>query len=359
MKIKTKKILLSIYRYFLFFVLTAFVVTCCVILFATTLSKSLGIDLDKLNTSMASKVTLVNVIVISFLLTLIDSIRRKMTVDRYTRNIIQATDKIMNGDFSARVPMCKVLELDNQFDQIATRINQMAKELQSVETLRLDFISNVSHELKTPLSVMQNYARLMSMPNTTIEQRQEYATAIIGACSRLNILITNILKLNKLENQQLPITTKYFDLSQQLCECLLDFEELIDRKHLDIESDIQDNIMIESDEELLRIVWSNLISNAIKFTEDSGKISVSTKLTSDGVIVAIKDSGCGMSESITKHIFDKFYQGDNSHSQQGNGLGLALVQKVLELTHCSIKVESKIGEGSTFLVSVPHRYAKV
>ena len=226
----------------------------------------------------------------------------------------------------------------------------MAEELGSVETLRTDFIANVSHELKTPLAVMQNYGTMLQSPDLPDEKRIEYAKGITDNSRRLASLITNILKLNKLENQQIFPVSKRFDLSEQLCESLLQFEEIWEQKDIDIETDIEDEININSDPELLSLVWNNLLSNAFKFTEIGGTVSVQLTADNDFATIKILDTGCGISAETGKHIFEKFYQGDTSHAMLGNGLGLALVKRVVDIMNGEIAVESEVGKGSTFTV---------
>lgn len=203
----------------------------------------------------------------------------------------------------------------------------MTEELSSVETLRNDFIANVSHELKTPLAVIQNYGTLLQSPNLSEEIRLEYAKAITQASKRLSKMISNILKLNKLENQQIFPNVERYDLSEQLCECLLNFESLWEKKNITIESDIEDSVMINADPEMMSLVWNNLFSNAMKFTPEDGEVYVALKKDGDNAVVTVKDTGCGMTEEVKSHIFEKFYQGDSSRASAGNGLGLALVKK--------------------------------
>ena len=181
----------------------------------------------------------------------------------------------------------------------------------------------------------------------------EYAKAITDSSRRLADMMTNILKLNRLENQQIYPNPTTFDLGEQLCECLLRYESVWERKSIDIQTDMAEEVMISADAELLSLVWNNLFSNAFKFTEDGGKVTLT--LTADGEYASVKvaDTGCGMSQEVGAHIFEKFYQGDTSHATQGNGLGLALVKRVLELMDGDISVESTEGEGSSFTVTLP------
>lgn len=165
-------------------------------------------------------------------------------------------------------------------------------------------------------------------------------------------MITNILKLSKLENQQIfsDMEIKKYNLGEQLCECLLNYESIIESKNLDVVSDIDDDDYIEADYELLSLVWNNLFSNAVKFTGKGGKISISLKFDNDSYIIRVSDTGCGITKKTGKHMFEKFYQGDTSHSSQGNGLGLALVKRVIDIIHGEITVESELGKGSIFTV---------
>jgi len=255
----------------------------------------------------------------------------------------------MQGDFTVRIQPMRGAGTDG-FNQIGKAINKMAEELSGTETLRTDFIANVSHELKTPLAIMGNYATMLQSLGITEAERNEYAKAISEAARRLAQLITNILKLNKLENQKIFPKTEEFNLGEQLCECLLQFEDAWERKALNIETDIAEDIRLRSDPELLSLVWNNLISNAVKFTPEGGTIKVSLKTQGDMVCVRVSDTGCGIKPEVGQHIFEKFYQGDTSHSMQGNGLGLALVKRVVDILHGEIGVQSVYQEGSTFTV---------
>lgn len=228
----------------------------------------------------------------------------------------------------------------------------MAEELSSVETLRTDFIANVSHEMKTPLAVMQNYGTLLQNDNLSKEKRIEYAKGVTDGSRRMAEMMTNILKLNRLENQQIYPKITEFDLGEQICECLLQFENTWEKSEIQIHTDIAENIKIKAVDELLSLVWNNLFSNAFKFTEKGGTVSVSLYATEHYVIVKVKDTGCGMTREVGTHIFEKFYQGDTSHSVQGNGLGLALVKRVIDIMHGEISVESSVGVGTTFTVKI-------
>ena len=344
-----RRMLKAINNYVVFFLTVAFAVSCCMLLFVRTLADSMGLVFNEENIGAAAKVTFLNVLLLTLLFGTIDHIRRKLMVGRPVKVITEATEKIMQGDFSVRIRPMHGAGMEG-FNQIGMAINAMAAELAGTETLRTDFIANVSHELKTPLAVMGNYATMLQRPDITEDERCEYAKAISEAARKLAQLITNILKLNKLENQQIFPQPKEFDLGEQLCECLLVFEDAWEAKNLEIETDIEDDVRIKSDPELLSLVWNNLISNAVKFTPDGGTIGLSLKTEGNSVIVQVRDTGCGMKPEVGQHIFEKFYQGDTSHATQGNGLGLALVKRVVDILNGEIGIQSVYDEGSTFTV---------
>ena len=348
-KPKFKHVLRAVNNYIVFFLVVAFAVTCCMVLFLHTLAGTMGLVFTAENVTDAAKLTFGNVALITLVFAAIDHIRRKIMVERPVKIITDATERIMQGDFSVRLEPMKGAGLEG-FNQIATAINAMARELSGTETLRTDFIANVSHELKTPLAVMGNYATMLQRPGITEAEKNEYSKAISEASRRLAQLITNILKLNKLENQQIFPKTEEYDLGEQLCECMLTFEDAWEKKGLNIKTDLEEDVRIRSDPELLSLVWNNLISNAVKFTPDGGTVAVTLKTEGNLVTVSVRDTGCGMTPEVGRHIFEKFYQGDASRAAQGNGLGLALVKRVVDILSGEIQVESTYGKGSTFTV---------
>ena len=344
------KIFKGVYGYVLFFFLVAFLVSCSMALFITVLTDSLNVTLTSENVGLAAKLTFGNVVLLSVLFTMIDAIRRKLTTEKTTKHIAEAAKKLVQGDFSVRITPISSLSVDESFIEIIDCFNTLAEELAGVETLRTDFIANVSHEMKTPLSVMQNYGTLLQMPDLEEKKRIEYAKGVAEGSRRLADMMTNILKLNKLEKQQIYPKTEEYDLGEQLCECLLQFENIWEEKDIQIETEIAEDIKVNTDGELLSLVWNNLFSNAFKFTPEGGTVTLILKATEHHVIVKVKDTGCGMTSEVGAHIFEKFYQGDTSHAMQGNGLGLALVKRVVDILHGEISVESAIGKGSTFVV---------
>lgn len=347
-----RRIIGTVSSFFVFFLLAAFVTTCCILLFISTLQDSIGREFTQAEITVAAKITMVNVVLISAAMATIDYLRRKFTVEHPVRKITEATSKMMDGDFSVRVDSVSKFANDDSFNEIIEAINKMAEELSGVETLRTDFIANVSHEMKTPLAVIRNYGTLLQSPDLPEEKRVEYAKAITDASRRLSDMMTNILKLSRLENQQIYPNLSTFDLGEQLCESLLQYESTWEKKNIEIETDLAEGVLVSADAELLSLVWNNLFSNAFKFTEDGGRVTLTLTADEGYATVQVSDTGCGMSAEVGAHIFEKFYQGDASRATQGNGLGLALVKRVVDITQGEIGVESAVGVGTTFTVRI-------
>lgn len=336
---RNKKISSSVFGAVWFFLTVAAVVTVAVLVY--------GMIPENSSALVRSMVMLAVILFLSLVCTGIDFVRRKITVNKPVQDILAATDKIAAGDFSVRLRISHDYRRYGQFDYIKENLNKMAAELAKTEVLHTDFISNVSHELKTPLAVIQNYAAALQNESLGAKTRQKYAETLVSASKRLTALVTNILKLNKLENQELTPEYEKVRLGDMLAETIVQFDELIESKNLELECDL-DEVELVSCPNYLEIVWNNLLSNAIKFTDAGGKISVSVKRAEGGAVVKVSDTGCGISPETGAHIFEKFYQGDTSHSKEGNGLGLALVKKVIDVIGGEITVESEEGKGSTF-----------
>jgi len=347
-----EKIIKVLDNYLLFFLMVAFITTCCMTLFLSTLSSNLDIVFTEDNINLAAKLTFANVIFLSLIFTIIDSIRRKITVDRPVKRISEAAERIIQGDFSVRIESQSKFATDEKFNEIIDCFNKMAQELNSVETLRTDFIANVSHEMKTPLAVMQNYGTLLQTPNLSDEERIEYARGITEGSKRLANMMTNILKLNRLENQQIYPQVVEYDLGEQLCEAILQYEHIWEKENIELQTDLAENVIIKADAELLNLVWNNLLSNAFKFTPTGGTVTISLAADVNSAVVTIKDSGCGMTQEVLEHIFEKFYQGDTSHATQGNGLGLALVKRVIDIVEGDIQVKSLPNQGTSFIITL-------
>lgn len=339
---RTKNSGVSVSGTVIFFVLIATIIQIAILVY----------DFISHKTSNKGLISVLILAVIAFLaiiFTLCDTVRRKIMVDRPVRKILEATQKIARGDFSVCLDIAHEYRKYNEYDLIMENLNVMAAQLQQTEVLKTDFISNVSHEIKTPLAVIQNYATLLQDETLDAESRKKYSKTLLEATRRLSDLITNILKLNKLENQELKPEAVKFNLTEALTETVLNFEDLIESKEIELICDF-DDVYICSSPGLLETVWNNLLSNAIKFTDTGGKISISLKTKENAAEIQVSDTGCGISPDIGAKIFEKFYQGDTSHAQEGNGLGLSLVKKVIDILGGEITVHSEPSKGSTFTV---------
>lgn len=286
-------------------------------------------------------------------LTIFTRSRIQKTYDTPVQRLAAAARQVAEGDFSVYVPTMHTAESKDYLDHMIDDFNKMVAELGSMETLKTDFFANVSHEFKTPLAGIQSSALLLQEKDLPEEKRLEYAAAIIQSTRRLSDLISNMLKLNKLEKQTIVPRAEPYDLCEQLCQCVIQFDGLMEKKQIEFEADLEDQAIIAADKDLMELVWNNLLSNAVKFTPLGGGIVLRQRTDADGIKVSVTDTGCGMDSDTQKKIFEKFYQGDTSHATEGNGLGLALVLRILHLLDCQIAVQSEPGKGSTFTVHIP------
>lgn len=343
MKRRQNKHVANLLGYVAFFFSIATCVTVCLLFFTYVEKKTGG------NDRITSVVMFLLIAFLSLVCTLIDVVRRRVMVDRPLEKILSATEQIAKGDFSVRLDISHPYGKYDEYDVIMDNLNVLAAELEKTEILKTDFISNVSHELKTPLAVIGNYATLLKNEGLEEGERQRYLQTVVNATGRLNALIGNVLKLNKLENQQIQPEYKKTNLTEDLAQAVLSFEDAIDKKGLRLDCDL-DEVTICTAPSLLELVWNNLLSNAVKFTPCGGEISVGLKRFGEKVVVSVSDSGVGISPEDGARIFEKFYQSDSSRSSEGNGLGLALVKKVIDVVGGEISVKSERGKGSTFTV---------
>lgn len=257
-----------------------------------------------------------------------------------------AMEKIADGDFSVRL---STRNKSKEIQEIYSGFNMMAQELESTEIVQTDFISNVSHEFKTPISAIEGYSMLLQDNDNLTKEQKTYVSKIIYNTKRLSELTTSILLLSKLENQSIVSNKTEFALDEQIRQSLLAFENEWEKKGIEFDIDL-DDVQFVGNEALMHHVWDNLISNAIKFSPKSGEIEIHLKALEDCYIFSISDEGPGIDEEAQKYIFDKFYQGDSSHKQKGNGLGLALAKKIIDLEEGKISVENNPTSGCTFTV---------
>lgn len=269
------------------------------------------------------------------------------------KDLLNVTKRVANGDFSVQLKEKKKKNGELKTGEMATlthHFNVMVNELDKTKTLRSDFVANISHEFKTPLANIKGHAELIKKSDDR-ELIAEYCNDIIEATQNLTMLTSNILRLSKLENHSI-LQPNDFRLDEQIRQAIILFEDKWSVKNIELNIDL-DEVTIFYDEGLFSQIWQNLISNAIKFTDDGGEINIMLKKYDGEAVFKIRDNGIGMSSEVKEHIFDKFYQGDTSHAQEGNGLGLALVKKILDNSHCKIEVESKEGEGTEFTIRIP------
>lgn len=351
---KDKRIINSYFafrKYILFFLSTAFVVTACLMIFTNTIQDTLGHKFTDAEISRAAIRTFINVFVVSAVLTASDWLLSLYRIKKPVNDILSFTDELASGHFGIGLPEKGGLRA-GEFDIIIHNLNRLSKELDGMASLRSDFVANVSHEIKTPIAVIQSYAQLLELEDITEEKRREYTAAILASSRRLSGMVSDILRLNKLEKQEIFKTDTSFSLSDELAECLLSFESRWEEKDIILDADIDEDVFITSDRELLDIVWNNLISNAIKFTDKGGTVSVSLKKEDGKCTVRVRDTGCGIAPEDLRHIFDKFYQGESGHRKEGNGLGLALVKRIADILSADIVVTSEKGRGSEFSLSL-------
>lgn len=344
MKNNSSRFMKSLTGFLIFLITSSVIVSLTVLIYDKVRIESDG------NTLYLSLVMIFSILFLAIIMTLIDYIRRRLMVDKAVNQILNGTKRIINGDFNVTFTPRHGYGKYDEFDIIMDNLNKVTKELSKNELLKNDFISNVSHEIKTPLSVMKLYAGELLDESLDPNLKKEYINTIIKSSESLSSLVSNILKLNKLENQTIFNEKKCVNVSNSIENSILSFESLLENKEIDLECNLEDDVYMNVDKSLLELIWNNLLSNAIKFSNKGGKIIIKLDKINDVICVVVKDNGIGMSKETGERIFDKFYQGDTSHQLEGNGLGLALVKKVIDLIGGQIMVESTLGLGSSFIV---------
>ncbi len=267
---------------------------------------------------------------------------------RPLHDLVAATKEVAEGNFNIKVPV----NGPNEMNRLAISFNEMTTELAGIEKLHSDFITNISHEFKTPIVSIRGFARRLKKSTLTEQQREEYLDIIIAETERLTRMSSNITLLSNLENTENPIEKSAYFLDEQIRMAILLLEPQLEKKRLNLEINLR-TIQIIANEEMMNHVWINLLENAVKFSPEGTAIRVVLKAKGNYAHVSISDNGIGMDGEVKKHIFDKFYQGDDSRVTEGSGLGLSLVKRILLLCGGRITVESEPGEGSCFTVILP------
>lgn len=268
---------------------------------------------------------------------------------RFVERFNDALKQIARGNYDITLEGTPPVQ---EIREIICNFNVMTKELSATEMLRSDFIENVSHEFKTPLAAIEGYAALLQQPDLTTENRREYTDKIIAATRRLNGLSENILLLSRLEQQQSLLETETFSLDEQIRENILLTEPIWSKKCIELTVDLED-CNFRGNRELLAQVWQNIFGNAVKFTPAGGVITVSLRRSHDGIIVRVVDNGPGMTEEERLRAFEKFYQADRSRTSSGNGLGLSLAKRIVDLHGGTIEIQSRPDQGSSFIICLP------
>lgn len=292
--------------------------------------------------------------VVSGLFCALTAREKSRTFDKPMQKLSKAAGQVAQGDFSVYVESDHAaMDQQDYVDIMFQDFNKMVEALGSLETMKNDFIANVSHEFKTPLAVIESYTAALGKEDLSPELRKEYIDTIRGSTRKLAALVTNILKLNKLDNQVIQLNNETFELTNQIAECVFTFEKQLEAKGIELDVEMDDRVMMHGDPSMLVIVWQNILSNAIKFSPQKGIITLRQISDSQHVTITIKDAGCGMDEDTLQHIFDKFYQGKTTKAKEGNGLGMALTKKVVDLMAGEISVVSAPGEGTSITVRLP------
>lgn len=303
---------------------------------------NINIDMsDKIQSSpmTAIIILIITQLIISWLMTIIIG----NPVIRGMNDIEKVIDEVSNGNYKARVKETKILK------EIKHNFNKMISELDSVEILRSDFVNNFSHELKTPIVSIKGYAEELKKDDLTEEEKEKYLDVIIEESNRLSSLSTNILNLSKIEKQEIVSNKNKINIGEQIRKVILMEYKKIEKNNLEIDVDIDDCYSIVN-EDLMEQVWINLIENAIKFNKKNGKIFVKVKKVNDKITISIKDTGVGIDEDKINRIYDKFYTTSEKNGKSGNGLGLALTKKILNLHNGSIEANSKLNKGTEFII---------
>lgn len=263
------------------------------------------------------------------------------------KRLSKASKEVAKGNFDIEV---KVKSKD-EIGQLTADFNLMTKELKNIDFLRKDFVSNVSHEFKTPITAIKGFAKLIKDGQLSKDQLDEYSEIIVDESQRLSLLSSNLLKISELDSKMIREQAKVFSLDEQIRKAILILELQWSKKEIEFEIELEE-ATITGDEHLLQEVWLNLIQNAIKFSNQKGIIKISLYKKMDKVKVQIADKGIGIADEDKERIFERFYKGDKSHSKEGNGLGLVIVKKILKLSYGKIDYESQVGKGTTFTVEL-------
>lgn len=336
-----KRFLYNLISYIVFLITVTVVVSIGILIFS---------KVKDFETSILAIFVLLYILFTALIFFIIDYIRRNIIIQKPLNDILDATNLISKGEFDIKLKPRHNYNNYDELDKIMININKMAIGLRNDEILKKDFISNFSHEIKTPIAIMNGYINLLKRNEMSKEERDEYIDKLYNSSINLSNLISNILKLNKLENSEMELND--VNLSNVLENVIISYDELINNKKINLDVDMDDRLIKYTNESFIQLIFSNLISNAIKFSKYEGIVEIKLKNKNDYIEFMVKDNGIGMSKDTIIHIFNRFYQGDTSHKTEGNGLGLSMVKKAIDRLGYKISIESEEEKGSTFIVDI-------
>ena len=336
-----KRFLYNLISYIVFLITVTVVVSIGILIFS---------KVKDFETSILAIFVLLYILFTALIFFIIDYIRRNIIIQKPLNDILDATNLISKGEFDIKLKPRHNYNNYDELDKIMININKMAIGLRNDEILKNDFISNFSHEIKTPIAIMNGYINLLKRNEMSKEERDEYIDKLYNSSINLSNLISNILKLNKLENSEIELND--VNLSNVLENVIISYDELINNKKINFDIDMDDRLIKYTNESFIQLIFSNLISNAIKFSKYEGIVEIKLKNKNDYIEFMVKDNGIGMSKDTIIHIFNRFYQGDTSHKTEGNGLGLSMVKKAIDRLGYKISIESEEEKGSTFIVDI-------
>ena len=287
---------------------------------------------------------ILNIVIISAVLVRINL----KNIFRPIEQINEATKKVALGEYDIELETKR----EDEIGELTNNFNKMTRGLKSTENLQKEFINNVSHEIKTPVSSIEGFAKFLKDKNLTDEEREEYANIIIEEAKRLENLTGKILKLSKLNNQEIITNKQEIEVAEQIRKAISLLEPKWSKKDIKINVSLEEKIFL-GDEDLIFQVWVNIIDNAIKFSNEGESIDIKVYEKDGNINVEIKDHGIGMKEEELEKVYDRFYQIDRSHSKEGSGLGLAIVKRIVELSEGKIEIKSKENKGTTVIVKLP------
>ncbi len=336
-----KRFLYNLISYIVFLITVTVVVSIGILIFS---------KVKDFETSILAIFVLLYILFTALIFFIIDYIRRNIIIQKPLNDILDATNLISKGEFDIKLKPRHNYNNYDELDKIMININKMAIGLRNDEILKNDFISNFSHEIKTPIAIMNGYINLLKRNEMSKEERDEYIDKLYNSSINLSNLISNILKLNKLENSEIELND--VNLSNVLENVIISYDELFNNKKINLDIDMDDRLIKYTNESFIQLIFSNLISNAIKFSKYEEIVEIKLKNKNDYIEFMVKDNGIGMSKDTIIHIFNRFYQGDTSHKTEGNGLGLSMVKKAIDRLGYKISIESEEEKGSTFIVDI-------